>query len=206
MFIKSLVIKNDILQKIEPVFSKWIDLNIEYMEHYKFEDCMFWYNERTNVSALAGAVWQLGGLALEEYSAEKMAKQSRYSGRRDLFFTWHDQSYLCEAKCQWLKYRRGAEPKTEDYSSSLSEALTDLECSIKGGTDAKHGLALVFIVPYGHKAPIEPTAADKLLEAIRTDSKVDFSAYIGLTEKTIIAKKSNNHYQDVILIGQYKEK
>ena len=73
---------------LHDVLNKWIDINIEYIEKYQFSDAMFWFNERANIGALAGAVWRLGGVALEEYSTIKGKGEGEYKGRNDLYFDY----------------------------------------------------------------------------------------------------------------------
>lgn len=73
-------------RKLRPFFEEWLKLNRDYIELTESGDNLYWYNERSNVSAIAGAVWRRGGFAQEEFSSEKGPKSDRKMGRVDLYF------------------------------------------------------------------------------------------------------------------------
>ncbi|HHJ19511.1 MAG TPA: hypothetical protein ENJ84_06745, partial [Gammaproteobacteria bacterium] len=65
------IINKKSLYWIEPIIVQWLRVHRDYIEEFDFKDSLYWYNERGNISALAGAVWRCSGFALEEYSSEK---------------------------------------------------------------------------------------------------------------------------------------
>lgn len=59
------------------------------------------YGERPQVGFLAAAIWKAGGVAIEEYEAQKKGVDDlrfRYRGRADLWGTVGEYSYSLEAK------------------------------------------------------------------------------------------------------------
>ncbi|MDH4870606.1 hypothetical protein [Pseudomonas sp. BN515] len=96
---------------IERILKKFEEIQRQYARDYcDFErgefDLGYFYNERTNVSLLAGAVWRenpTDNLVLEEYSSDKEGEDaSDYKGRRDLWFRAGGTQYRCEAKQKWV--------------------------------------------------------------------------------------------------------
>jgi hypothetical protein len=63
------------LKKLEKLLLNWTWLNREMIKFWKGKDCPWWYNERTSISTLAGAVWASGGIVLEEYTSKKRRGQ-----------------------------------------------------------------------------------------------------------------------------------
>lgn len=60
----------------------------------RYRDVPWWYNERADLSILAGGVWKSGNIAVEEFVSRKrkIARSSgklsrRYRGRIDFYFT-----------------------------------------------------------------------------------------------------------------------
>ncbi|GAB7217704.1 hypothetical protein [Dickeya oryzae] len=85
----------------------WIQANQRYVDLLGKKDCCWWYNERTNVSVLAGAAWSLGWAAIEEYPSDKKVKgcdeenTDTSKGRVDLYITNKNDDVAIEAKHAW---------------------------------------------------------------------------------------------------------
>ncbi|MDG0795728.1 hypothetical protein [Pectobacterium punjabense] len=94
---------------IEELLNGWISANQRYVELLNRTDCCWWYNERTNVSVLAGAAWSLGWTAIEEYPSDKKIKgytgenpdSNTSKGRVDLYIKNELESIALEAKHVW---------------------------------------------------------------------------------------------------------
>lgn len=68
-------INNTKVKWVAPILEQWIRIHKEYVEQYKFKDCLYWYNERANVSAFAGAVWKAGASPLKSTQVKKALKR-----------------------------------------------------------------------------------------------------------------------------------
>jgi len=103
---------------ISQLLAAWVEAVLRYDEIMVGDtgeggDCCWWYNERANVSVLAGAAWAKGWVALEEYSTLKRAEVptsgvddedgSDARGRVDLYVSTRDKDYAFEAKQVWLR-------------------------------------------------------------------------------------------------------
>ncbi|AIK13478.1 MULTISPECIES: hypothetical protein [Pectobacterium] len=92
---------------IEQLLNGWIQANQRYVDLLGKKDCCWWYNERTNVSVLAGAAWSLGWAAIEEYPSNKRMKgclqenTDTSKGRVDLYITNKNDDVAIEAKHAW---------------------------------------------------------------------------------------------------------
>jgi len=101
-FFPEIEIRNQELKPLERVFHKLIDLTEEFCRNVK-NDAPYWYNERANVSFLAGAIWRCGGMCLEEYASDKTWEKEKYPGRTDIWFYLDGKEYIAEAKFGWIK-------------------------------------------------------------------------------------------------------
>ena len=86
------------------ILNQWTRTTIQVAQTWDGIDVPWWYNERASLSTLAGAVWRAGGIAFEEFSAEKLVHTARgkhrmnYSGRCDMFFEFGSREFNIEAK------------------------------------------------------------------------------------------------------------
>lgn len=133
------------LSWIKPILNRWIIIQREYLEEHDFEDSIFWYNERANISGLAGATWRSSGIALEEFSARKGDDKH---GRVDLYIAHGNNSILIEAKHDWLYLHENQGDKYQTVlDRSHKNAKKDIKKTMRMHPDDL-GLALTFIVPY----------------------------------------------------------
>ena len=138
------------LAHLEPVLRKWTELIDEYCT--KIRDMPYWYNERVNISVLAGAVWRLDGVALEELSVNKQYRSGSYTGRTDLKFRFAEKHHVVEAKHVWVGLSSRCKPSAADKAlKSLGEACKDVgnyqaTTGLEEQTDFK--LGITFAVPF----------------------------------------------------------
>lgn len=139
---------------IRSLLGAWIEAAQRYTRLFKGDDCCWWYNERTNVSVLAGAAWTLGWAALEECPTEKHpSKVTRTEaeaepedenlrhGRIDLYIATEEQGLTFEAKHAWQRL-----PGNSGVSSGRKAArIAALQIQSKI-TDRRY--AATFIVPF----------------------------------------------------------
>lgn len=133
------------------ILKQWRRTNIHVAEAWEGEDAPWWYNERASLSILAGAVWLSGGIAFEEFSAEKLFASRRgayrrpYSGRCDMFFEKGSCEFNIEAKFGYSgATNEGTDPvpRIEKVIKSAKKAARDLPAN------GQRRLAVVFIAPY----------------------------------------------------------
>ncbi len=141
--------KDHIVTKISclrPILRKWTSLNGELAKLWsKAGDVPWWYNERAVISVFAGAVWQSGGYAFEEYAALKHGKRQEYKGRVDLdFVTAAGHKFRAEVKPYELPATRRKDP-LEQVCAAMDRAVEDVcKCQSEG----RRRLAMVFASPY----------------------------------------------------------
>ena len=140
---------------LRSVLKGWVHVTEELARKFlTYKDVPWWYNERTDVSILAGGVWRSGGRALEEFSGtkRKIGKNTghllhrAFPGRVDMYLETHDgHKFYLEAKSCYS----GAKNSGKDPRPRLREWL-DWACGdVK--TFHPHGcgrLGVVFVKPY----------------------------------------------------------
>lgn len=141
------------LKGLRPLLEGWIKAVDDYCRAVRFCDNPWWFNERANLSVLAGAAWRLPGwLALEEFATIKRGvvpgktletgKVSR--GRCDLHVSNGLTQYGFEAKQLWQSAgtRAGASqlPRAARAASDAAGNLMAFQ--------ADKRVAAVFIVPW----------------------------------------------------------
>jgi hypothetical protein len=189
------------LRQIRPVLLQWINVLNRYVEAYE-GDCPWWYTERAVLSSFAAAAWLSDGIALEEYSTFKGKKSEKYRGRCDLFFSFGDHSFACEAKPAWCAIGRRAKSGCERVKSKLAAACA---AALKLGSDeADRLLGLCFAMPWLPSADedfIEEQIKEwlkKLISEVRYDS---IAWMFPFPEKTRCLKGSDeNFYPGVALL------
>lgn len=140
------------LRSLSSVFQEWIRATEDYVAWHG-DDASWWYNERANLSMLAGAAWRKKWIALEEYAIDKStgardpetgALTSKY-GRCDLYLTNQSTSFAIEAKQGWQPIG----PRVANPAAQLQRAQR-LAWKDAGHLRCDAGdrrLALSFVVP-----------------------------------------------------------
>lgn len=201
--IKNLKTTNKDIQWLEPVLIQWLKIHRDYVEEVNCEDALYWYNERANVSAFAGAMWKCGGFALEEYSAFKADEtENSKKGRIDLYLQSHGNAAVCEAKMTWI-YLCEAHKQQTNFSSAISEAIKkasdDVSKTLKTNTNSL-GIALNFIIGYS-KEDVDTTDSLILLQKEIKNSECDFYAWLEIKEKNITSSSNENNYNFIAVLG-----
>lgn len=129
-----------------PVLKKYLELNKFFLDELKGEDCPWLYGERANTGIFAASVWEVGEIALEEYSADKSRKgvnrTQKYLGRNDLYFKIGRKQYVAEAKHFALPYPR--KNYVQLMEAKFEAALNDAR-SIKNPKYTR--LGILFVIP-----------------------------------------------------------
>ena len=200
--IKNVKTTNQDIQWLEPVLIQWLKIHRDYVEEVNCKDALYWYNERANVSAFAGAMWKCGGFALEEFSAFKTDEtENSKKGRIDLYLESHGNAAVCEAKMTWI-YLCETHKQQKDFSSAISEAIkkasVDVSNTLKANTNDL-GIALNFIAGYS-KENVDATDSLMLLKKEIKNSECDFYAWLEIKEKKIISS-NNDSYNFIAVLG-----
>lgn len=111
------------LDEFEPILKRWLSVMDEYHADTG-GDHFYWYNERANISALAGAAWRSKCSAICEFQHNKKRGDETYLGRCDLFIQSKERDFYAEAKREWVSLK----PKcswTERFMGIRDFALKD---------------------------------------------------------------------------------
>ena len=216
-------IKDEKLQFLRPILEQWAKINRDYTEQSRIADerdegNYYWFTERANLSALAGAIWRCGGFAAEEYSARKGDEKSH--GRVDLFFKFAGKNIVCEAKHDWLYFPNAKTDVTPTrLVNCLNSALEDVEHTLKANS-CDFGLALAFITPYwDYTKQQDPNTKncrpdqtiDKFQQTFEENmyDELGASFYVYLEDRTntpiVTGTHNNEAYSTIILIGKIAE-
>ncbi|AYH01800.1 hypothetical protein F6Q07_01680 [Pectobacterium parmentieri] len=190
---------------IEELLNGWISANQRYVELLNRTDCCWWYNERTNVSVLAGAAWSLGWAAIEEYPSGKKRKgdteenldNNTSKGRVDLYIKSELESIALEAKHVWHKLDKDIN-KDICY---IDYARSDAECLIK---QAGRHFAATFVVFYTKENLnafiLEESISATINHTIKKISNDAISYAYLIDNKSAFMNHENKYYQSVALI------
>lgn len=140
---------------------RWVDTS-----HRRDRDAPWWYNERSSVGFLAGAVWHSRGEAVEEYLADK-SYRTRWGrkvrpGRGDIMFTLNpdcrnEQWFVAEAKHLEVDMMNLDVSKVR---AVLKQARRESVCSPNYSKATRIGV--VFVAPYkrGESQHDSPTVSE----------------------------------------------
>jgi hypothetical protein len=155
------------LSMLAPIFKYWQTLNETWIDT---GDAPWWYNERSSVGFLAGAIWKNGGWALEEFGTDKWVgsnKKKTFSGRCDIAFGVDGQDFWGEAKQCWPTLNG------TNNSGMVIANLDRADKQVKSGKARGYkGVAIAFVVP-------------KVLKANRRQIDNHITSYVDQLEKTI---------------------
>ncbi len=134
------------LATLAPVLKRWTKLAAE--PSWSHRDAPWIYNERADLSLLAGAAWLKGGFAFEEYATRKRKEGSKVRGygRADLWLEHNDQSYAVEAKHAWVKLNQTTKEAVEQCEAALERAWDDAGNLTRIQGAARVGLT--FVAPW----------------------------------------------------------
>jgi hypothetical protein len=132
---------------LKPLLETWITTNAQIVRAWQ-GDLPWWYNERASVSVLAGASWLSGGIAFEEYTADKRTGKKRhpiFSGRVDLYLRVKGEQFIAEAKYFWSGATFVNSTTTNTLRERLKEACNDIRMCPPNG---QRRLGILFATPY----------------------------------------------------------
>jgi hypothetical protein len=191
---------NKKLSWIEPILEQWLRVQRDYLEANDCDDSLFWYNERANIGALAGAVWRSGGYALEEFNATKGSGDDISQGRVDLFVQYAGRDSAVEAKQSWVYL---AAHSRRDFRKLIDKTLDNAREDVKRTQESlehEFGLGLAFLPTYSKGVVDSKDAMDRFYLDVKS-TKCDFYVWMkNASGKQLIS--SNDECCDAIaLIG-----
>lgn len=197
LYKKTVQINDESLRWIDSILNIWVDINAEYINQY--DDCLYWYNERADVSTFSGAIWKAGGFAIEEYSSKKGDDESQTNGRVDLYFSIGDKEVVAEVKKQWLYFGQQVRLNLEGKINRVVSAAEQDICRSLHSNHCDVGLGLSFISTYwlkGYNATQDIESLKKIMKYYDCSFYVIFE-----TEKDFVSAKGNIH-NVAVLIGK----
>ncbi|MBB1525565.1 hypothetical protein H4Q82_03515 [Pectobacterium carotovorum subsp. carotovorum] len=184
---------------IEQLLNGWIQANQHYVELLGRKDCCWWYNERTNVSVLAGAAWSLGWAAIEEYPSNKRMKgclqedTDTSKGRVDLYITNKNDDVAIEAKHAWYNLDNINESNVIT-NFKMDEARSDANRLV--GQADRHFSAtfIVFYTKESSQGVITGEHIDELINKSITNVRRDSISYAYLIDTESMFKNALRYY------------
>ncbi len=151
------------------LLESWSDVMTRFIKTAKGsssgEDIPYWYNEYSNVGFLAAAVWKLGGVAIQEYTVDRVAEDAKKSkGRCDLWICLPEfgMEYAIEAK---FSCKSTPESAIKDCRERMNEAMAQIRTYDPTKREACQQMAAVFMAPYNQSASDAESILDVLWEA-----------------------------------------
>ena len=153
------VITSSHLKNLTPVLKEWKNMIKELAHQWAPNDVPWWHTERTLAGLFASSVWRCGGLAIEEYTAEKKVRKRKpikKTGRGDLWFQIENKSFLAEAKKRYRSLDGKINERSTKMKAGLRKALKDVVRTHRYDKNEKR-LGIYFWVPWRLKSKGEPT-------------------------------------------------
>lgn len=131
--------------KFNKILGEWFNVIHDYNELAP-DDCLYWYGERTNVSAFGASLARNRYTYLQEYTDTKLKEENESAGRVDLWFHDGEEGYAIEAKHKFLTLKSVASVKL-DPASLLKDAVADTARTALTERGYSEFFALTFVVP-----------------------------------------------------------
>ena len=187
--------------------------------YYKISfDVPFYYNERANISLLAGASHNIGWTCLEEYRSDKLKtlassrSRSKSKGRVDLFIgTEKSKFYIIEAKQKWNSLQSILNKSTVTGARRfLNDACQD---SLKSHNEIGKRIGLLFITvsclrneyKLLDKSLIEDKVPDFCQKVLGKSQSWFYTYYFPkfAAKKDFMDKKTGRIWPGIIMLGKY---
>lgn len=192
-------IPNRKFETLRLLLDKWIEIHKDYSE-IDDEDSLYWYNERANLSVLAGAAYRCNEFSLEEVRVDKEHGGDKWRGRCDLIFTWKKKDYAVESKQTTVSLGDRAKNASTYIKKSLGDAKWD---AVGVKTVAHEHIGLVFAIPYIPEEQAEDT--ERLLERFIDEiDEVDYDlmAYVFPDSYRLLENTDGELYPGIVLFGR----
>ncbi|EAV3187986.1 hypothetical protein E1B13_23545 [Salmonella enterica subsp. enterica] len=184
---------------IKQLLTGWVDANNRYVNFLGKHDCCWWYNERTNVSVLAGAAWTLGWAAIEEYPSRKKMKgcvqDDLYTskGRVDLYITNSNDDVAIEAKHAWYLLENTFE-SNRILNFRMDEAYADAKRLINQAGNQFAATFIVFYTKMNAEGTINENHIDELISKVISKRGEKQSSYAYIFDSQFNYKNELEYY------------
>lgn len=185
----------DDLRWLCPVFSRWSDCIKDYIKCTNGDDIPYWWNERANISLLAGAAWrQRGFIALEEYPSKREVKEEIKDCRIDLYIGNKPHDIVIEFKQGWLQ------PKTTDYQ--LRQIVSKARHSVQDRYEAEYrtgGVYWTVMIPIIYNNDDVKSIIDEQIKRIRKIKNINLLAWcFPKATRNLVDRKKDFFYPGII--------
>lgn len=164
----------------EKLLRNWIKLMDKYLVAARGRgDLPYWNGEDANTSFLAAAAWKLGGVAIEQFYAER--KKGKSKGHSDLWIRFNGQKdfdFVAEAK------RYDETIKLEKIKEKILNKLAEAEQNLKDLDErykSKHLISICFVFPRINKKKrgkfSEEEFIKKVIEAFEKEKNIIVASY-----------------------------
>lgn len=135
------VVCSQALEFFKPAMERFLENLQRYAELMEWDDLPHYYNERATLSLLAGAAWQSGMIASEEYVSTKGKRDDAIAGRADLwaYCPTSEQAISIEAKQRW--------PTMGVETNTIIKGIDDAEADILKINHGDVRVGLTFFAP-----------------------------------------------------------
>ncbi|MCA6960990.1 MULTISPECIES: hypothetical protein [Pectobacterium] len=190
---------------IDQLLTGWILANQRYVELLGKKDCCWWYNERTNVSVLAGAAWSLGWAAIEEYPSDKRKKgcleedTGTSRGRVDIYITNKHDDVAIEAKHAWYNLDNIVSGN-DAFICKMNKASDDAKCLKE---QANRHFAATFVVFHTKNNSQELIAEEHIEQLIHSSISARIKeniSYAYVIDSQFIFQNINKRYYPSVAI------
>ena len=188
--IQGLKVNNRKLAHWDVLLKAWLSLIKRYCDFMEGSDAPFYHTERANVGVLAGAAWNAGWIALEEFGARKRRK---IRGSCDLYLYPDDRDIgeYIEAKQAW---------SIEKAESGLSQAESNARELLDPKYEEALRIGLTFVSPGIHEK-FESKINHYIDEILKTASKVDCDIYSWSFPVSVRGLRGGGKFEHIIYPG-----
>ncbi|MDT8447073.1 MAG: hypothetical protein RRB13_09320 [bacterium] len=198
---------------------QWRTNLANFDRYFETDDALFAYNETAVVGTLSAAVWQVGGLAVQDYitynvkpgaiKKRKVENENSAEYRKpDLWFELSGKRYVAEAKKIQLDIPLGAN-KVDAHSAAITAKINEAKnqvLELTAGEGFDHRLVLVLVVPKFQQNVAETEVGryfDLFIEEQRQVANFAFaSPYLRLDESGQQGLGwSGKHWPGALLLG-----
>jgi len=195
----------------EKLVKAWGDVLNRYLQREKGYDLPHWNTEPSLNGFLAAAVWIANGVALEEYSTERLDEDQKTTtgkGLLDLYFHLEDLDCVVEAKQDWPT------DSSEECRERINKFLDAADCQLDALRDdedqANVGMAICWVCPkLGPNTQNEEAVLRQIAKSFEESADVIAIYHVPREERESLKDEDNadndgRRYPGVIWVGRQR--